>query len=311
MGAVSTFWKAKISNLMPNFGRDPAIATKRFARNNLDDAFGLSTITTMRTIYEGYTNQSFSQGNKEKYVQDTEKFLFYIRGQLICIENAEGGAINLIRNRIQEISNKAHKIESNLARMKKNIPQKEYQEVLDNMHKRWLEINHVIVEDVLSNTIKLQKNVEYGRSQMITQSFRFDLSMKKDIGFFFSRDRESRKQEKSLFKAIDIEISKLSSLQNLSLINKKMEELSESIQKEMQLIQEELRFLTILMIHITENVDSLEKVILQSLTSSGLDEASILKVKTSFNSLRDYVKQESAKNVERAKQLIPEAAAIH
>lgn len=309
MGSLSNFFSAKVSNIMPNI-RDPAIATKKFARNDLDNAFGLSTYTNMKSLYDQYTQTDFVKGDKKSYLTDATKFVNYIRGKMFAITNAEGGTINLMRSRIQFISGKAQNIESNLAKMKRNIPQREFGEVVDNMHKRWLEINHVIVEDVLSNMIKLQKNIEYGRNQMITQSFRFDFSMKKDVAFFFHRDINLRKNEKSLFKSIEKDIKLLSSLDSLKITNKNMDSLSKVIIEEMNLIQNELRDLTILLINMTESVSLIERAVLDSLIKSGLDNEGVNVVKKQFDDLREFIKQDSAVNVERLKQLIPAGQGI-
>lgn len=310
MGVLGTYFSAKISNLMPNI-RDPAIATKRFARNDLDKAFGLTNPANFGALFDSYTAKAMASGNPDEFVKSTKRFIQSVRGTLISIENAEGGTLNLMRNRIHAINDMIREVEQKLAVLKKKVTNEEYQKTINEVHKDWMELQHLVVDDVLANVIKLQKDIEFGRSQMITQVFRLEISMKKDLAFFFFRSKDDRKEDRSLFKSLERDIERIKPTEAYNVVSKDAVKIAKELQKEMGEIKEEMRLLTVLMIHIEETAVGLENVVLQKLQKTGLDPAMIEDIKKTFGDLHAYIKQQSAVNVERAKQMIPEVKFAH
>ena len=308
MNFIKQFWDARIANWMPNF-RDPARAAKRFARKDLDEVFKLSAYDNMSALYQHYTEQAFAKGEKPNYFNQARSFIFYIRKEVYSLEGAEDGTISLLKQRIETISENTFKVNKKLEFMKGKLEKGEYNALVENVHDTWQKI-HKEIEFILADVLKLHRNLENDRNQLITSAFRFDFSFKRSLAFFFQNQRTLKKLENGLFSKIHKDVQNLSTMHSKSAISGELNLLHKSINEDMLAIKNELRDLTILLIALTKNFSTLELAVLDSLRKSGLSKTDLDIIQGMFDSLREEIKEKAGVEAERTKQLIPIAGRI-
>ncbi|MBR9690489.1 hypothetical protein GOV08_02280 [Candidatus Woesearchaeota archaeon] len=253
--------------------------------------------------YNEITQESVQKGEREELLKNVKEFIKSILDDADRILLAQRGVIVFLKKKIKRINSLHDEIKSKLRRFEKEHKD-EYEEIAKTVEEDFDEVMNPI-RDALNFIIRLEKDLAFGRHQLITQTFQFDFQTGSQLGFFANRERDIDRDENKLMKDFQRHILDMRNPVKLERVKpevkKSVQRFTETISNDMKLIKQQMKNLIVLLVKLEDAKETVLQQALEQLGKLGLDQEALNEIKENFHQLEANIRNEAKTEWEGSK----------
>ncbi len=240
-------------------------ATRRFATRFMDEEVAISDPNKLPGFFYKFTRAAIEKGDTPQLDKGAHQFESEVLKIIKVNENAQYGVLIHIRDTVSDLRKRKREFTGNIDRAvrEKGLTPSQAQEIKKIIEEEFTFCSHMITK-ALDEIERQEIMVARERTQLRSFLFKFDMTLKQEMGFFYNRILDLDKSMAKDLNVVGKDIAKTvrgnasKNQQAKQILNKDLAEIHKLVEKEMKLIMDEVRDL----IHLTLGVENGIKIIM-------------------------------------------------